>query len=1075
MTWRCLYGIKETLRPFFDDGGIVKFARIIKINRHVFLISAEILAVVSVLFILGIGFLALRLLSGPMDAGFVKPYVLEALKDEKTGVYARMDRMVLQWPELRGPILVEMKNSRFYNAEGKVVVSVDEAAFGLSKRNLMLGQVVPVALILKNPTLRIVRYEDNGFDIELDRGVESKAPPATGLKSGESPLAKIAGWLSSPGKDPDEPAFLRALRSFEIKGAKVIVDDRQLDMSWTVPQLDIRLERREEGVHSKARIRFEEKELQPATLNVEAILENKTGKIGVEAVLEHFGLSLLADRIPELSVLRAHEGILDARLNMLVGADMVLESAKFTLLSAEGAFNIPALSDGPVPFSDMGLAAEYDGLSGNLTVKRGQVTLNENVEMKAEGALNIGKDGFEGDIKFMIDRLRQADIEPVWPVALKGDASEKWIVQNLSDGVFSDVYALVSLNGAWSESGWQVDVGNVSAGFAFEGMTINYRPPLSPVRDANGTGTFDLKSEMLRIDIESASLLDMKIAQADVELVNIIEAGKGNADINIKLAGPLKSALEYVKNEPISVKTEIDVKNVQGLADLRVNLAFPAHAALSVEDVKVNVKGELRDVSLPGVVRDLTLTGGPLALAVEGNVFSVTGSAKLEGRDITLDYQEFLNAKGQDYSSRVKASLVADADLRARMGMELGMFLEGPAAVNVTYTQHEGGKSFADVEADLRETRLFFDPFDYEKKAGAAGNVTLCAVLQNGALKEIRDMKGRATNFLLESSVLSFRSKGAETQLSSGNISRFTLNETVASMKFDVAADGRYDITMNGPFLDFRPFLNDEGEKEGPYANPPLRISIAVDRMRTTDGETLRYSKISADIDAQGVFNRLEMDAIAGKGDLRLRYKPDNTGRRVFRLEAADAGAALKAFSIYDNMIGGRMMIYGEPIGGIYDRNLRGVAEISDFKVVKAPALARLLGAMSLPGVLQLLNNEGLTFSKLEAKFDWRFRQRGSLLTLKDGRTSGNALGLTFDGTFDNAAGTLDVTGTIIPLSGINKIIGSIPLVGDIITGGTGTLIAATYSMKGSMKDPQTSVNPLSVLTPGILRRILFE
>jgi hypothetical protein len=84
-------------------------------------------------------------------------------------------------------------------------------------------------------------------------------------------------------------------------------------------------------------------------------------------------------------------------------------------------------------------------------------------------------------------------------------------------------------------------------------------------------------------------------------------------------------------------------------------------------------------------------------------------------------------------------------------------------------------------------------------------------------------------------------------------------------------------------------------------------------------------------------------------------------------------------------------------------------------------------------------------------------------------------LGLTFDGTFDNAEMAMNVQGTIIPLSGINKIIGNIPLVGNILTGGTGSLIAATYSMKGKGQDIKTFVNPLSVLTPGVLRRILFE
>ncbi|MCC6597284.1 MAG: heme utilization protein, partial [Alphaproteobacteria bacterium] len=314
-----------------------------------------------------------------------------------------------------------------------------------------------------------------------------------------------------------------------------------------------------------------------------------------------------------------------------------------------------------------------------------------------------------------------------------------------------------------------------------------------------------------------------------------------------------------------------------------------------------------------------------------------------------------------------------------------------------------------------------------------------------------------------------------ETELSSGKIPRFTLNETVAALKFDRTDGGQFNLTLEGPYLDFRSFLSDKKEKKAPYSNPPLRVSIAVDRMRTTDTETVQYSKIYAEIDDKGAFNHLTLEAVAGKGNLRLQYKPDKTGRRVFRLETEDAGAALKAFAVYDNVIGGRMVIYGEPVNGGYDRNLRGTAEITDFKVVKAPALAQLLGAMSLPGMLRVLDDEGLAFTKLEAKFDWKSRPQGGLLMLKYGRTSGNALGLTFNGTYDNAADTVNISGTIIPLSGINNVISSIPLVGDIITGGTGALIAATYSMKGPTQNPNTFVNPLSVLTPGILRRILFE
>ncbi len=42
---------------------------------------------------------------------------------------------------------------------------------------------------------------------------------------------------------------------------------------------------------------------------------------------------------------------------------------------------------------------------------------------------------------------------------------------------------------------------------------------------------------------------------------------------------------------------------------------------------------------------------------------------------------------------------------------------------------------------------------------------------------------------------------------------------------------------------------------------------------------------------------------------------------------------------------------------------------------------------------------------------------------------------------------------------------------GDLLTGGGG-LIAASYTMTGASEDPKVLINPLSVLTPGILRTI---
>ena len=57
--------------------------------------------------------------------------------------------------------------------------------------------------------------------------------------------------------------------------------------------------------------------------------------------------------------------------------------------------------------------------------------------------------------------------------------------------------------------------------------------------------------------------------------------------------------------------------------------------------------------------------------------------------------------------------------------------------------------------------------------------------------------------------------------------------------------------------------------------------------------------------------------------------------------------------------------------------------EIDDFKVVKAPTLARLISALSLGGLADLLNGEGLGFSKLQADYAWVYKPEGSVMVIK--------------------------------------------------------------------------------------------
>ena len=116
-----------------------------------------------------------------------------------------------------------------------------------------------------------------------------------------------------------------------------------------------------------------------------------------------------------------------------------------------------------------------------------------------------------------------------------------------------------------------------------------------------------------------------------------------------------------------------------------------------------------------------------------------------------------------------------------------------------------------------------------------------------------------------------------------------------------------------------------------------------------------------------------------------------------------------------------------------------------------------------------MLSGSGIPFSTLRGDFAYSSNH----LVLENLLGYGGAIGATANGTVDLGRDRLDLQGTIVPAYALNSIIGNIPLIGSLLLGGEGQgLFAANYQVTGSAADPQVSVNPLSALAPGFLRRL---
>ncbi|MCK6417747.1 MAG: AsmA-like C-terminal domain-containing protein [Alphaproteobacteria bacterium] len=1015
------------------------------------LILIEGIAIVAVIGILALGALMWRLAQGPADVTFAREYVAEALNAQLGGLHVHLETITLSWPDYKGPLVLDLSAPRITDAQGKDLLKIYGVKLGLARAPLLIGQVEPVAIFLDKPVLTLSRNAQGAYNFIFSQNeaeTEDEEQDPAGPTAPAPMLNEFRHWLFDhnlvSGTDNPAIGFLAALRRVEMHAARLSYRDATVRRRLSLYSVDFIMTRDEDKGFSLA--------MKGSRLRNPRF---------TDAVPTTF---MLGVEIPA--------GEKQAQIKMTLK----------DLAPRDYAPWLPLINDYVVPRlkTDLRLQGIYDDEQQTLKIAESTATLGETtIGLSGDLAYDAQQKTYRGTAEAEITDLPQNAIGPLWPPALVEENARKWLVENISKGRFQKIHAQTHFNAAADAQGqWQVQTKNTALNFAFKDMTIDYNAPMTPVTKAKGKGAFFLDQEILRVDLEEGNLGGLDITNAQMELSHIIEAGKGQADLFATLEGPLAAAIAFVQKKPIEAAPEINVSAVQGKTAFQVNLDFPTQDDLKIEDVAIALKGKAHDVFLPDAAGPLDLRGGPFDVAVKDGAFTVNGNGQLETQPARVDYLEYLDSKGKPFLMQVKAEVRVDPAMRAQLGIALDDYLQGPVDAKIVYTETSKAKAHATADLDLAPAVVTLKPFTYEKPAGVAGRAQGEAQFEKGFLTVVNDLSIVAPALAASGANLTFYNNAQETELASARFSHFVVGETTGNLNIQTASNGKQTIALQGSFLDLRPFMAapDPAEKAGQDKRvSPMEISVAVERMRTADTQMVENVKIYADMDDQARFNQLEMDATAGQGQIYLRYKPDESGKRIFRLEADDAGATLRAFDMYDKVQGGRLVIYAEPSQGYTDRNLIGLAEITDFRVVNAPTLARLLSAMSLPGLLGLLDDQGLAFSKMEARFDWLYRPEGSAVIVQEGRTSGNEVGLTFDGVYDRAQNKIDIEGTIVPLSTVNKIIGSIPLLGDIITGGTGSLIAATYTIEGSAQEPDVSVNPLSVLTPGILRRILFE
>ena len=148
----------------------------------------------------------------------------------------------------------------------------------------------------------------------------------------------------------------------------------------------------------------------------------------------------------------------------------------------------------------------------------------------------------------------------------------------------------------------------------------------------------------------------------------------------------------------------------------------------------------------------------------------------------------------------------------------------------------------------------------------------------------------------------------------------------------------------------------------------------------------------------------------------------------------------------------------------------KSTLKIYDFKLKELPVLTKILTLASLQGIADILSGEGIRFDE----FEMNFTNKKNLMTINEIYAIGPAFSILMEG-YVEKNNLISLRGTLVPATTINKTIGSIPILGEILVGkkaGEG-VFGVSFKIKGPPKNLETSVNPIKTLTPRFITRTL--
>ncbi|KRB31592.1 DUF3971 domain-containing protein [Mesorhizobium sp. Root172] len=739
-------------------------------------------------------------------------------------------------------------------------------------------------------------------------------------------------------------------------------------------------------------------------------------------------------------------------------------------LTSDGSTLAPSESPEPaLPFIAR-IAGVYQTKSHKLVAEQIAVRSDASGEVLGTAAVEFVDGKAPGvNLALNVHDMLVSHVKQLWPWFSARNA-RLWVLDNLFGGRVVDANLQFQVVPDRLGNGVPLSADEVFGRFQIEGARFDTAGRIPPIRDAVGVVAFHGNDVDISLSSGTVFMPSGRTVAASNGTLSVKAANHppviGALDIDVE--GEASAVAELASYEPINAMRHVGFlpEDLSGSVTGHVRADIPLQSGVDTSKLDWLVSLDYTGLSLAKPFEGQTVTDADGSITVDPVKAVISAKASLNNIPAELDLVEPLADDGPPRSRKV--ALVLDDKIRAAAMPGLTPMLGGTVKVAID----KSGSGNQNVSADLTNARLDIPWAGWSKGAGVPASVTF-VMTKSGDTTTLSDFNLDGKTFSIDGGIVLVN--GA---LSSAKFSKVTLNRG-DDVAISVKRSGKgYAVDINGNALDARSlikqFMSDVDTATKTTGTDNISVSADVGQLTGFHDEQL--SNLKLDYSAAGSrVNGLKVSATASSGAAIAVSNTAGDGRRSLNVQSADAGAILRFLNIYEHMEGGSITL---ALAGAGDGPMRGKVDTSNFFIVNEPKLASIVSTTPA-GDNRSLNQAvkgNLDTSRVKFERGYAEIEKGSgYLKLANGVLRGPRIGTTFQGILYDQNNNMDMTGTFMPVYGLNRIFGELPIVGALLGNGRDRgLIGVTYRLRGNANKPVLDVNPLSVIAPGIFRSI-FE